>query len=82
AERVRKSLHAMGVSVIEVRLTRGGWRQVRPSPYARRVHGQTPMRIAGPAAGAAPMRTAANPAGDEVLGTFANCAMGVTPWGT
>ncbi|CAN7381279.1 PhoX family protein [Variovorax paradoxus] len=82
AERVRKSLHAMGVSVIEIRLTQGGWRQVRPSPYARRVHGQTPMRIAGPAAGAVPMRTAANPAGDEVLGTFANCAMGVTPWGT
>ncbi|RRH90492.1 PhoX family phosphatase [Variovorax beijingensis] len=82
AEKVRKSLHAMGVSVIEVRRTRDGWRQVRPSPHARRVHGQTPMRIAGPAAGAAPMRTAANPAGDEVLGTFANCAMGVTPWGT
>jgi secreted PhoX family phosphatase len=28
------------------------------------------------------MRTAANPAGDQVFGTFANCAMGVTPWGT
>jgi uncharacterized protein len=82
AEKVRKSLHAMGVSVIEIERSRGGWRQVRPSPYARRVHGNTPMRIAGPAAGTPLMRTAANPAGDEVFGTFANCAMGVTPWGT
>ncbi|RIX84731.1 PhoX family protein [Acidovorax cavernicola] len=83
AEKVRKSLHAMGVSVIEIQRTaRGGWRQVSPSPYARRVHGRTPMRIAGPAAGSPLMRTAANPAGDEVFGTFANCAMGVTPWGT
>ncbi|WP_431131914.1 PhoX family protein [Variovorax paradoxus] len=80
--KVRKSLHAMGVSVIEIQWTREGWRQVRPSPFARRVHGRTPMRIAGPAAGTPLMRTAANPAGDEVLGTFANCAMGVTPWGT
>lgn len=81
-EQVRKSLHAMGVSVIEVELTDAGWRQVLPSRYARRVHGATPMRIAGPAAGSPLMRTAANPAGDRVSGTFANCAMGVTPWGT
>ncbi len=82
AEKVRKSLHAMGVSVIEVERAGDGWRQVLPSRYARRVHGATPMRIAGPAAGSAWLRTAANPAGDAVLGTFANCAMGVTPWGT
>ena len=82
AAKVRKSLHAMGVSVIEIQWTPEGWRQVRPSPYARRVHGRTPMRIAGPAAGTPLMRTAADPAGGEVLGTLANCAMGVTPWGT
>lgn len=40
------------------------------------------MCIAGPAAGHSLMRTALNPAGNEVLGTIANCAMGVTPWGT
>ncbi|KAF1070744.1 PhoX family phosphatase [Variovorax sp.] len=83
AQKVRKSLHAMGVSVIEIaRTPEGGWRQVLPSPYARRVHGNTPMRIAGPAAGSPRLRTALDPAGTEVLGTFANCAMGVTPWGT
>ncbi|MEJ7685914.1 MAG: PhoX family phosphatase [Variovorax sp.] len=82
AEKSRKSLHAMGVSVIEVELTRAGWRQVRPSRYARRIHGATPIRVAGPAAGALPMRTAADPAGNRVLGTFANCGMGATPWGT
>jgi len=46
------------------------------------VHGATPILISGPAAGTPSMRTAANPAGDQVFGTFANCAMGVTPWGT
>jgi secreted PhoX family phosphatase len=51
ADKVRKSLHAMGVSVIEVRRTATGWQQVQPSPFARRIHGNTPMRIAGPAAG-------------------------------
>ncbi len=82
AEKVRKSLHAMGVSVIEIARTPEGWRQVLPSRYARRVHGNTPMRIAGPAAGTPRLRTADHPAGDRVFGTFANCAMGVTPWGT
>ncbi|MDI3380266.1 PhoX family protein [Xenophilus aerolatus] len=82
AEKVRKSQYAMGVSVIEVRRNAQGWQQVLPSRFARRVHAATPMRIAGPAAGTARMRTAADPAGVRVLGTFANCAMGVTPWGT
>ena len=80
--RVRKSQHAMGVSVIEVAAGPDGWHQVLPSRYARRIHGNTPVRIAGPAAGAPAMRTALDLAGDMVLGTFANCAMGVTPWGT
>lgn len=82
AEAVRKSLHAMGVSIIEVQRTATGWVQVLPSRYARRIHGDTPLRIAGPAAGTPALRTAANPAGDAVRGTLANCAMGVTPWGT
>ena len=82
AAKVRKSLHAMGVSVIEIERTAQGWRQVLPSRFARRIHGATPMRIAGPVAGTPWLRTAADPEGTRVLGTFANCAMGVTPWGT
>ncbi|MGF6525603.1 PhoX family protein [Variovorax sp. PvP013] len=82
AEKVAKSLHAMGVSVIEIERTAEGWRQVLPSAYARRIHGRTPMRMAGPAAGTPLLRTVADPAGTRALGTFANCAMGVTPWGT
>ncbi|RYF30951.1 MAG: PhoX family phosphatase [Comamonadaceae bacterium] len=82
AAKVAKSLHAMGVSVIEIERRADGWHQVLPSRFARRIHGNTAMRIAGLAAGTPLMRTAANPAGDQVFGTFANCAMGVTPWGT
>ena len=52
AEKVQKSQHAMGVSVIELRRNRAGqWAQVLPSPWARRIHGNTPMAIGGPAAG-------------------------------
>ena len=82
AEKVRKSQHAMGVSVIEIVRSGAGWQQVLPSAYARRVHARTPMRIAGPAAGTSWMQTAADPSGTRMHGTLANCAMGVTPWGT
>ena len=86
-----KSLNAHGVSVIEVtkqgrgkeRGTPGGqWRVVRPSPYARRITGQTPIDLAGPAAGDPRLATDADPSGTRVLGTLNNCAMGFTPWNT
>lgn len=82
AQKVRKSQHAMGVSVIEITKAADGWQQVLPSRYARRIHGYTPMHLRGPAKGDKLLQTAQNPAGDAVFGTFANCAMGVTPWGT
>ena len=82
AAKSAKSQAAHGVSVIEIERGAGGWRVVRPSPYARRITANTPMTVAGPAAGHAMLRTAADPAGTRVLGTYNNCASGRTPWGT
>ncbi len=84
AEKVRKSQAAHGVSVIEVRrdAASGAWRVVRPSPWARRITASTPTRLSGPAAGHPLLRTEADPQGMQVLGTLANCASGITPWGT
>jgi len=82
AEKVRKAQAAVGVSIIEVRMTGGAWEVVRPSSYARRITAFTPCAVGGPAAGSAMMRTAADPAGREILGTYNGCANGWTPWGT
>jgi secreted PhoX family phosphatase len=82
AEKVRKAQAAHGVSVIEVVQRQGRWEQVRPSPWARRITANTPMAVAGPAAGHALMRTSADPEGRRVLGTLNNCGSGITPWGT
>jgi hypothetical protein len=82
-EKTNKSLAAHGVGVIEVRKNANGrWRVVRPSEYARRITGHTPIRIGGPAAGDPRLKTSADPRGRTVLGTLNNCAMGHTPWGT
>ena len=81
-EKTNKSLNAHGVSIIEVSKQKGGkWKVIRPSPYARRITGATPIHIGGPAAGDTRLRTSADHAGQTVLGTLNNCAMGFTPWG-
>jgi hypothetical protein len=81
-EKVRKSMNAHGVSVIEIQREGNTWKQVLPSTYARRVTALTPMTITGPAAGHAMLKTAADPSGTRILGTFNNCSNGHTPWGT
>lgn len=82
ADKVKKSMAAHGVSVIEIEQSGGQWKIVRPSQYARRVTAYTPMAVSGPASGHPLMKTEADPAGNRVLGTLNNCAHGFTPWGT
>ncbi|WP_259473896.1 PhoX family phosphatase, partial [Pseudomonas syringae] len=82
AEEVRKALAAEGVSVIEVQQKNGKWQFVQDSRYNRRVHGNTPIRLSGPAAGHEWLKTDADKTGTRVLGTFQNCSSGQTPWGT
>jgi secreted PhoX family phosphatase len=82
AAEVHKALAVEGVSVIEVRRHSGQWQFVQGSPYNRRIHGNSPLRFSGPAAGHALLQTKADPKGLDVLGTFQNCANGKTPWGT
>jgi secreted PhoX family phosphatase len=82
-EKARKAQAAHGVSVVHARRAADGViSHLKSSPYNRRIHGNTPMTIQGPAAGHALMQTAADPAGTEVLGTLNNCGNGRTPWGT
>ena len=73
---------AHGVSILELRKLGGEWTVVKPSPFARRITGATPMVLSGPAAGDAALQTSADPTGTRVLGTLNNCAHGITPWGT
>jgi uncharacterized protein len=82
ADKVRKAQAAHGVSVIEVRANGSRWEVVRPSSYARRVTGYTPIGVTGPAAGHELLRTSFDPTGRTILGTLNNCAHGYTPWGT
>ncbi|MFJ2332447.1 PhoX family protein [Pseudomonas helleri] len=82
AEEVRKAQASEGVSVIEVQRKGDGWQFVQDSPFNRRIHGNTPIRLSGPAEGHALLRTPADINGARVLGTFQNCANGKTPWGT
>ncbi|UUQ62849.1 PhoX family phosphatase [Pseudomonas fuscovaginae UPB0736] len=81
-EDVHKAQASEGVSVIEIQRKDDQWHFVQGSPYNRRIHGNTPIRIGGPAAGHPWLQTRADKQGRKVLGTFQNCANGKTPWGT
>jgi secreted PhoX family phosphatase len=68
--------------VIEIQRKGDGWQFVQGSPFNRRIHANTPIRLSGPAAGHPLLRTRADSSGTRALGTFQNCANGKTPWGT
>jgi secreted PhoX family phosphatase len=82
AEQAQTELLAHGMSIVEIRKTDGRWSYVKESRFNRRVTGETPMRVSGPAAGHDALKTKADPTGLRVLGTLNNCAGGNTPWGT
>lgn len=81
-EQARTSLAAHGCSIIEVeRGANGTWSTNPTSVLNRRITGETPILITGPAAGAK-LATGADPTGTTVLGMLNNCGGGITPWRT
>ncbi|WP_170595941.1 PhoX family protein [Ruegeria arenilitoris] len=82
ADDVRKLQNLQGVTVMEIAETPDGWTVVKDSPFNRRIHHNTPMKIVGPAAGHDLLKTEADPTGTTSLGTMNNCGSGKTPWGT
>lgn len=74
-EAVRSMQAAVGISVVELRRDRQ-WTPAKDSRLNRRVTGETPIELAGPARGHALLGM------EPVAGTLGNCAAGMTPWGT
>lgn len=82
-EQIEITKAAHGLTVVEVKGEPGSGKLTPVfGKYNRRITATTEFRLTGPAAGSGYVITGADPAGSKVLGTFANCAGGVTPWGT
>ena len=84
---VLKEINHHGVSIVEIgKNSSGKWEYKLDSLFNRRVSGQSPMRIAGPAAELANIRsfmvTKFDTTGATSRGTLNNCGHGKTPWGT
>ena len=81
-----KEINHHGMSLVEINQSATGWTYKIDSLYNRRITGQTPMRIAGPAAHLSDIRTLMatkwDSTGATSRGTMNNCGTGQTPWGT
>ena len=62
-QQVEVQMAAQGFSITEIAKEGNQWRVVKDSRYNRRISGNAPMRIAGPAAGHERMRTSCRPDG-------------------
>ncbi|WP_336086306.1 PhoX family protein [Nocardia sp. SSK8] len=82
-EQIAITKAAHGLTVVEVKGEAGSGKLTPVfGKYNRRITADTEFVLTGPAAGSEFTRTGADSSGAKVLGTFANCAGGVTPWGT
>ncbi|WP_185964455.1 PhoX family protein [Aliikangiella marina] len=81
-EQTKVDIAAHGVSVLEVRKDAETWQVVKNSRFNRRITPETPMRMTGPAAGSKRLISKSSENGVDSRGTCANCAGGITPWGT
>ena len=81
-------MSAVGVTVVEIEKDGDSWRVVEDSPYNRRITASTPMSVDGPVIdkgneeGLDRLKTSYDKTGKRLRGTYANCAGGITPWGT
>jgi uncharacterized protein len=71
-QQTRTEMAALGVSVVEIEFKDNKWRMVTDSSYNRRLDALTTRYITTGAASSI----------GEVTGMMANCAGGITPWGT
>jgi secreted PhoX family phosphatase len=86
AAQVAEEKYSVGNSIVHVRRNDEGlWKVVSPSPYNRRITGDSPaIEMTGPV----PKTAQVNADGTTVLveataaGSLANCSGGITPWGT
>lgn len=87
---VELGINAHGVTIAQIRRGQdGAWALVRDSTFNRRLTGQTPMNIGGPAAGDQLLQASMSAEtgqigqdGTQALGTLNNCAGGQTPYRT
>lgn len=81
-EQVAIEMAAVGGTIIEIMREAGHWRPVLESRFNRRITATDHMAFDGPAADHERLKTNADPSLSGDIGTLANCAGGMTPWGT